>query len=291
MLFKLLIFVLIYLNLHANTEIEIEDTYYVDNKTINSSIITKDTKNDFTILSIDKESHMQKIKTKDLIKLLSDHGYKNYHSKKSYINFILKNPIDISLLKLKLKEYYEKNYETIDIQNISIEPRGHITALPKDYILSIDSRDFLSKKGIINIKTTQNKKIFFDYYIKATVLVYISTDIIKKETQISPQNYIKKSVVLDKFRAKPIQNIDNSSIQAKRHIPKETILTNNDIELLNVVKKDDIINVSMLKDGMNIIFSAKALQDAKVDDIIKVQNSNGKILKARVTGSNTAELE
>ncbi|MDD5372180.1 MAG: flagellar basal body P-ring formation chaperone FlgA [Sulfurimonas sp.] len=289
MLFKLLIFVLIYLNLHANTEIE--DTYYVDNRIINSSVITKDTKNDFTILSIDKNSNTQKIKTKDLMKLLSDHGYKNYHSKKSYINFILKSPIDVSLLKLKLKEYYEKNYETIDIQNISIEPRGHITALPKDYIVNIESHDFLSKNGIINIKTAENKKIFFNYLIKATVMVYISSDIIKKEAQISPQNYIKKSVVLDKFRAKPIQNIDNSSIQAKRHIPKDTILTHNDIELLHVIKRDSMINVTMSKDGMNIIFSAKALQDAKVDDIIKVQNSNGKILKAKVTGSNKAELE
>ncbi|HEY9204128.1 MAG TPA: flagella basal body P-ring formation protein FlgA, partial [Sulfurimonas sp.] len=36
---------------------------------------------------------------------------------------------------------------------------------------------------------------------------------------------------------------------------------------------------------------AKALQDAKVNDIIKVQNSNGKILKVRVTGNNRAELE
>jgi len=289
MLFKLIIFVLVYLNLYANTEME--DTYYVDDRTISSSIVTKDAKNSFTILSIDKNSHTQKIKTKDLIKLLSDHGYKNYHSKRSYINFILKSPIDISLIKLKLKEYYEKNYETIDIQDISIEPRGHVTALPKDYIVNIESRDFLSKNGIINIKTAENKKIFFNYNIKATVTVYISTDIIKKEAQISALNYIKKSVVLDKFRAKPAQNIDYSSIQAKRHIPKDTILTHNDIELLDVVKKDSMVNINMSKDGMNIIFSAKALQDAKVDDIIKVQNSNGKILKAKITGSNTAELE
>ncbi|MDD3856084.1 flagella basal body P-ring formation protein FlgA, partial [Sulfurimonas sp.] len=60
---------------------------------------------------------------------------------------------------------------------------------------------------------------------------------------------------------------------------------------LDVVKRNAMINVSMSKEGMNIIFSAKALQDAKVDDIIKVQNNNGKILKARVTGSNAAELE
>ncbi|OHE08626.1 MAG: flagella basal body P-ring formation protein FlgA, partial [Sulfurimonas sp. RIFOXYB2_FULL_37_5] len=134
-------------------------------------------------------------------------------------------------------------------------------------------------------------KIFFDYSVRANVIVYVSKESIKKESEISSLNYIKKSIILDRFRAKPIQNIDKTTLQAKRHIPKDTILTLNDIESLDVVKRNAMINVSMSKEGMNIIFSAKALQDAKVDDIIKVQNNNGKILKARVTGSNAAELE
>ena len=289
MLFKLLIFMLLYFSLSA--DIQLEDTYYVDDTTVKASTVTKDTKNDFTILSIDKNSHIEKIKGKDLIKLLSEHGYKNYKTKKSYINFILKSPVDMLPLKLKIKEYYEKSYEDIDIHDISVEPRGHITTLPKNYILNIRSRDFLSKSGVVNIKTEDDKKIFFDYSVWANVIVYVSKESIKKESEISSLNYIKKSITLDRFRAKPIQNIDKTTLQAKRHIPKDTILTLNDIESLDVVKRDAMINVSMSKEGMNIIFSAKALQDAKVDDIIKVQNNNGKILKARVTGNNAAELE
>ena len=136
-----------------------------------------------------------------------------------------------------------------------------------------------------------NKKIFFDYDIEASVAVYTSRSIIKKDTQISLLNVMRQNVVLDRFRAKPLQNIEANLLQSKRHIPKDMILTIRDVESLDVVKKDSIINVSLFKDGMGITFSAKALQDAKVDDIIKVQNNNGKILKARVTGSNAAELE
>ncbi|WP_299874896.1 flagella basal body P-ring formation protein FlgA, partial [Sulfurimonas sp.] len=228
MLFKLLIFMLLYFSLSA--DIQLEDTYYVDDTTVKASTVTKDTKNDFTILSIDKNSHIEKIKGKDLIKLLSEHGYKNYKTKKSYINFILKSPVDMLPLKLKIKEYYEKSYEDIDIHDISVEPRGHITTLPKNYILNIRSRDFLSKSGVVNIKTEDDKKIFFDYSVRANVIVYVSKESIKKESEISSLNYIKKSIILDRFRAKPIQNIDKTTLQAKRHIPKDTILTLNDIE-------------------------------------------------------------
>jgi len=289
MFFRLIVFIFLYLDLSAN--IELEDTYYVDNREINTTVITKDTKNSFYLYSIENDSNIKRIKGKDLIKLLSDHGYKNYYTKKSYINFILKSPVDLLPLKLKLKEYYEKNYDFIDIEDISIEPRSHISSLPQNYIFDIRNRDFLSKNGVANIKTEDNKKIFFDYYIRANITVYISKESIKKESEISALNYTKKSIPLDRFKAKPIQNIEKVMLQAKRHIPKNTILTINDIESLDVVKRDEMINVSMKKEGMNITFSAKALQDAKVDDIIKVQNSNGKILKVKVTGTKSAELE
>ena len=289
MLIKIIIFSIICLNLHASTEIK--GTYYVDERKINSSIITKDAKNSFTILSIDKNSHIEKIKSTELLKLLSKHGYKDYYSKNSYVSFVLKSPIDTSNLKSQLEDYYKKKYKHIEIKDILIEPRSYMTNLPKEYILELRNRDFLSKDGILGIKTQDNKKIFFDYSIKATVLVYISKSIIKKDIEISYINALKKRVILDKFRDIPIQDIENTTLQAKRHIPKNKILTLNDVELLNVVKKNSMINVNMLSSGIAITFSAKALQDGKVNDIINVQNSNEKILKVRVIGNNIAEVE
>ncbi|DAB27294.1 MAG TPA: flagella basal body P-ring formation protein FlgA [Sulfurimonas sp. UBA10385] len=248
-------------------------------------------KNDFELYTIEANRYSKRVKAKDLIKLLDKKGYKNYTSKSSYINFIIKSPVNTSALEQHVKEYYRKKYDNIEIKNISVHPRGYITSLPKDYIFDIDSRDYLSRSGIISIKTSQNKKIFFDYDIEASVAVYTSRSIIKKDTQISLLNVMRQNVVLDRFRAKPLQNIEANLLQSKRHIPKDMILTIRDVESLDVVKKDSIINVSLFKDGMGITFSAKALQDAKVNDIIKVQNSNQKILKARVTGKNTAEIE
>ncbi len=289
MLFKFFTLFLISFSLYA--DIELDGIYYVQNREINSSVVTGDEKNSFHLLTIPESDYLDKIKSSDLIKLLDKNGYKNYKHKSSYVNFVLKSPIDTSFMKKRLKEYYEKEYETIEIENIVVEPRSYMQTLPDEYAVEIRERDHLFKDGTISIKTPQNMKYFFDYYIKAYITVYESRDKIKKDTKITPLHYIQKKVLLDRFRAKPLQNMDNISLQAKRHIPKGRVITHNDVELFDVVRRDAMINVTMVKEGMVITFTAKALQDAKVNDIIKVQNNNGKILKVRVTGNNRAELE
>ncbi len=289
--FKLILSFLLSSVLFAADVMVLEDSYFVDSREVNASIITNDKRNDFLLLQIPKESYTKKVKTKELLASLKEHGYKNFDSKRSYINFTLKSPIDTSFMEKKLREFYEKNYKEIEIQSITVTPRDFMDTLPKEYTVHLRNRDFLFSSGVLHIKTSDNKKLFFDYDIKAYLSVFISKDAIEKEAQISPISYMPKRILLEKFRDRPLQILEQTSLQAKRHIPKDTILTLKDIESLDLVKKDSTVSVGMFSEGMKIVFSAKALQDGKLDDIIKIQNSNQKILKARVTGSGEAELE
>ena len=289
MLIKLFLLFVTITHLYAQTELK--SVYYVQDREVNSSFITNNQNNSFNLVTIPQNRHKEKIKSKDLIKLLNKHGYKNYELKNSYVSFILKSPIDTSVIRENLAQYYKKKYKYIDIKSIFVEPRSYMSDLPQEYSVKIRERDYLSRSGTISIKTPQNKKFFFDYDLKAYIIVYESKESIKKDTLLSPLNYTKKSILLDKLRAKPVQDMERTSLQTKRHIPKNKILTLRDVESVDIVKRDSLINVKLLKDGMSIIFSAKALQDAKLNDIIKVQNSNKKILKVRVIGKNLAEVE
>ncbi|MDD2653309.1 MAG: flagellar basal body P-ring formation chaperone FlgA [Sulfurimonas sp.] len=255
------------------------------------SSVAPDTRDDFLITTIEQNRYSQKIKSKDLLKLLAKHGYKHYTANSNYINFVLKSPVDTSLIEEKVRNYYKTNYEDISINSIIVAPRGYLESLPDKYSIEIKNRDFLSSEGIVSVKTTENKKFFFNYTVVADVAIYKSRDVIKKDTQLTLTNCIKKSVALESFQDKPVQNIGQKQLQAKRHIPKDMILTLRDVEILDVVTKDSMINVNFFQDGMAITFSAKALQDGKVNDIIDVQNNSGKILKVRVTGSDMAEME
>ncbi len=289
MLLKTFLFFIFTSTLYA--QLALESVYYVQEKKVRFSSIVPDAKDDFLITTIEHNRYSQKIKSKDLLKLLVKHGYKHYTANSNYINFVLKSPVDTSLIEKKVREYYKKNYEDITIKSVFVAPRGYLASLPMDYSIEIKSRDYLSNEGILSIKTAENKKFFFDYTVVADVTVYRSRDGIKKDTQLTLTNCVKKSIALESFRDKPVQNIGQKQFQAKRHIPKEMILTVRDVEILDVVTRDSMINVNFFQDGMTITFSAKALQDGKVNDIIDVQNSSGKILKARVIGSDMAEME
>lgn len=286
---KILFLSFILSNIYANKALE--SVYYVDSKDVKLSSIIPHVKNDFSIMKIEENRYSQKIKSKEFIQLLSKYGYKNYTAQSSYINFILKSPVDTSKIEQKIEEYYKKSYENIDIESIHVEPRGYMSSLPQTYTIQIRDDDFLSKSGVINIKTSDNRRLFFDYNIIANVEVYKTKNSVKKDTNLSPSNTIRKSVRIDRFRDKPLQNIYETSLQTKRQIPKDIILTIRDVEITDAIKRDATVNVTMHTDGMGFTFSAKALKDAKVNDIINVQNSSGKILKVRVTGSNTAEIE
>ncbi|MCK4874492.1 MAG: flagella basal body P-ring formation protein FlgA, partial [Sulfurimonas sp.] len=134
MLAKILVLILISINLYAGNALS--STYYVNSRSINLSSITSDTKNDLNIFTIEKSRFSKRVKTKDLIKLLETLGYKNYSSKSNYINFILKSPIDTSKIELSIKEYYQNQYEDIEITDIFVEPRAYIAVLPKSYVVN-----------------------------------------------------------------------------------------------------------------------------------------------------------
>jgi flagella basal body P-ring formation protein FlgA len=48
--------------------------------------------------------------------------------------------------------------------------------------------------------------------------------------------------------------------------------------------------VSLNSNNISISFTVKALEDGKVNDIIRVEKSNGKRLRVRVIGKNKAEM-
>lgn len=270
---------------------ELEEVYYIEGRDIDLSVITQDKKNGFIIGAIDDGRTQKMIKSKDIIELLGKYGYKDFKSKSSYVTFIQKSHLDLSSIKENLVEHFKQNYKNITIQELIIVPRGYLKNLPKEFEVGIEKDAYLSKNGTIFIETPQKRRYFFDYDIKAYIDVYITADNIKKGTNISFQNSAKKTVLLDKLKDVPVQNIDETLFETNKQLPKESIITMRDVVPLKIVKRGSIISVTYDNDGMAITFNAKALQDAKLNDIIKVQNDNKKIIKVRVIGESMAVVE
>ena len=164
-------------------------------------------------------------------------------------------------------------------------------SLPDEYIINIQSKNSLFNYGTLYIKTKQQKKIFFDYTISANVDVYVAKNNIKRGTELSAVNCTKKSIILDRFRATPLQNLKNGAVQTKTSIKLGKVITLRDIRKLSIVKRGSYVTIILDGQGMILSFSAKAQNEGRLGDIITVQKSDGKKLKVRVTGRNMAEVQ
>lgn len=291
MLFVKIIFLLITSTFifAANT---IQNNYYIKNDFIMlSDIIHVSKENDKKLFDIDKNRHTKRIKAKKLLKILQENGYNNYTSKHAYIQFTKRSPINTAKIKKNIRKFYKNKYEKINISAIVLFPTHYLEKLPKNYTVHFNKKAHLSKKGVLYIKSDDNKKIFFNYKITATVSVLLARHNIKKDSELSSINTRKNSIILNKFKAMPLQSLYVSKYQSKHNIKADDIITSRDVTGLYLVKRGSSVSVNLKERGINIYFSAKALQNGRFGDTISVVQKNGKKLKVIIRGKNKAEVK
>jgi flagella basal body P-ring formation protein FlgA len=289
MLLKTFLLIVVFLELLLSNTLNKE--YFINSRDIKLSQIIPHAKKDVILFSLEEGKHTKRVKSKDLIKLLKNKGYDSYTSKSNYIQFTKRSPIDISKIKKSIIRFYQKAYKDIEIKQISIMPRNYLESLPKNYVTNIQKKSVLYNHGTLYIKTKQNKKIFFDYNIDASLSVYVAKDDIKRDVELSAINCVKKSIILNRFRDVPIINIYNNTIQTKKPIKSGNVITIRDIQKLSLVKRGSDVTTVLNTEGITLSFSTKAQKDGKLGDTITVKNSNGKKFTVKVIGKNMTEVK
>jgi len=268
----------------------IEPIIYVTTNDINLSHVVEGVAQDRKIASIQENKYTYKIKASDLLAMLKRQGYTNYKAQSRYIRFVKKSPIDTSAIEEKIEAFYRLHYPEIEIRRIDVFPRGFIESLPANYNVTIDPKNSLSNEGILHIDTLDRKKIFFDYTITALTTVYKTKTTLSRDTPLSALNLTKQTVFLEDFRDKPFFLQPDQPAQAKFTLKQGVIVTMRDVEALTLVQKGTKVSVKMPSQTMDIQFSAEALQDGKLNDIITVLNSNDKKIRVKVVGKNQVEM-
>lgn len=267
----------------------LKDTYFIDTKEIRVSTFTLNPQDSTIIDTLEDSRNKKSISSKDILNALKVNGYTNFKTSSNYITFIQKSDVNIDELKDKLVEYFLENYPNMEIKKVEITPRGYIKTLPNEY--DIDMPSPLSSSGVIHIITPQKMKYFFDFYIDGYIDVFLTKNTIKRGEALSDQNIIKKHIKLEKLKDTPLNSFEDNRLESKKQLTKDAILYKNDVTQKRVVKKGSMVNVSYDEEGIDITFSAKALQDGKLNDIISIQNSSNKTIKARVIGENMVIVE
>ncbi len=287
---KYIIFLLLFFATYLNANTQLQRNYYVTHPYVTLSDIFPESKDDTILYRMEHNKHILRVKEKKLLAILSRYGYKNLQHKYPYIQFTQKSPINTIKLENAIKKLYSKLYSDIEIIAINTQPRNFITQLPKNYTIHFPKKAYLKQHATFYIKTPQKHKIFFDYEIKARINVYITRNTLHKGDELSTINLKKKSIMLKKFAAMPLQELHSGMYEAKHTIKQSQIVTQRDILPLVYIKRGSDVSVWLEENGIAINFSAKALQNGRLHEIIKVKNKNRKTIKVRVTGRNKAEV-
>lgn len=285
---KAFLFLVLSLNLFAGEQLK--SNYFVQNDFVLLSDVVTNAKKEITLYTIDPSRHSKRVKAKELLKTLKKLGYAEYTCKHNYVQFSKKSPINTDAIELSIRKRYTQKYKEIDIQKIVVTPRSYIETIPKEYSVVIRNKAHFKKDGHLYIKTADNKKIFFNYYVKAKITVFKAKVTLKREDELSNLNVKKNSIMLEKFRAMPLQEIPKFTYQAKRKIKEGTVLTARDVIALYIVRRNANVNVLIQDSNMAVSFIAKATQHGRFGQTITVTNKQGKKFKVIVTGRNSAEI-
>ena len=268
----------------------IETNYYTKNHDVNLSLLIPSISKDIRLTQIDSSKYSKKMKSKELVNLLLLHGFKGFIPKGKYVTFTKKSPVDTLVIKEWLKNLYEKKYKGIEIHSIFVNPRGYLEKLPKEYTVGIQSKSHLKNSGVVYIKSKSHRQIFFNYAIKAKVTVYTARKKIKMNEELFNRNCVKNSIMLDTFKALPVEDIQKAQFQSKHNIKKDAVITIRDVTGLFLVKRGSKVTVSLNNANMDISFIAEANQNGRYGESIYVTSTKGKKNRAVVTGRNKVEI-
>ncbi len=280
---KILLLLLMPFFLNAIT---LQESYEVNQREVDSSIFSLD--KTFHIATIDEGRVLVRLSKKELLLLLRKNGYSDVDIEVPYVSFKLKSVIDVTPIKESIREYFLQKYGNLEIKNIKVTPRSFMQELPSEYEFGADKNTYLLANSTIHIMTPQSKKFFFDYELDATLELYISKSKLRRGSLVNEQNFIKKRVQLKELKDMPLFNITSIPFETNKPLEKDAVLTIRDVIKQRLIKRGEMVDISYENDDMDITFSAKALQDGRANDIIRVQNMNKKIIRVKVIGKNLA---
>jgi len=210
-----------------------------------------------------------------------------------FITLIFSNLISFEGEK-KLENYIYKKftgyYPSMSVSSIMIKANSTI---PKGYKLS---RVFFQKNSLkrengnfsaIYSKDSYEKRVFLKYHIDATVPVFVATDAITSHTPLDSSMFSIKTIKFTNFYDKPIQKL--AGYESKTYLPKGKILTSRLVRKTPLIYRNSTVNAVASDGGLEVYFTAKALEDGSLGQVIKVKRDR-KILRAKVISQDKVQI-
>lgn len=287
-MYKLLLLISCFLSLNAY---ELADNYTYKNAIVYSNDLVPELTQKFEILKIPADREQYRIDAQIIAKTFELHGITINVSKTRYVNFVKYSSIDFAPLKSQLTMMLQERYPSIQIEDITITPRGYLSTLHKETRGIFDDHFYQRSSGTFYILDPQGLRHYLDYSVRATINVLHTTQKITRRERLSGFNTLLKPIPFTSFKDKPLTALPDQISRFRSNLKPGQLLTLRNIETIPFVLKNEKVVVEVRSDGVIVEFGATATQEGSLYDIITIQKSDGKRAKAKVIGENRVELQ
>ncbi|BCZ18514.1 hypothetical protein NHP190012_01560 [Helicobacter sp. NHP19-012] len=194
--------------------------------------------------------------------------------RQAYNNFYAKYPLKIQAVQVSLASGNPATLEQILKRAKS----------PQDLNLQLRTPQFLSQEGLLHL-SLQNQSVWVRYKIKATIQVYKSKSMLRKDQNLDPSNTYQVSVPFTRFFAMPIDSsyINNSS--ARSFLAANTLLSIDKVGAQILVYKHEIFHATLREGAISLETSLQALENGVLDQVIQALNvESKKVVQVKITG-------
>lgn len=269
----------------------LEQNYTFDDPLIHAKDLFKDIPVDFEILRIPEDKVHYRTNSQIIVKSFELHGIAVDSSKVRYVNFTKKSQIGIMPFQEQLASALQERYPTMIIDEILITPRGYHPSFPKGAKVVYEPKLFNSAKGTFYVLDNQGVRHYLDYAVTATINVLHTTQKVSRKESLSGINTRLLPIPFNVFKDTPLTELPSDSYRFRSSLKENTLLSERNIEAIPLVLKDEKI-IAVVRNGNVVVeFGAIATQEGGVYDMITIQKSDGKRVKAKVIGEKRVELQ
>ena len=269
----------------------LKQTYTFNEPKIYSSDLISGCPKRFEVLQIPEGKTTYRINAQIVAKTFELNGCSVDITKVRYINFTKQTTLNLVPLKKQLYDAFMTNYPAMIIQKIDVFPRGFIESLPQHSTAVFDKDICDNDHGTFYILDESGVRRYFDFSLEATLNVLHSNQKITRNTVISTSNTAIKLVPFTQFRGKPLSSLPDLTQRFRRSIQENEPIIDRYLEPLPMVLKGAKVNVQVQIDAVIVEFIATATQEGALYDIITIEKSDKKRVKAKVIGENRVELQ
>jgi len=145
-------------------------------------------------------------------------------------------------------------------------------------------------RGTFVVKCNK-RKLFFKFYIDATIDVYKANLKIKKDRIIDQTTVRKETIVFKNIYSFPVHNLKDKEIMARQNIAQDKIITSSMVVPVPAVKREETVTCFLQDGAVYIEFSATALQNGYIGDEIVLKREDGRTIRGVVVKKNLVEIK